>query len=46
MMPSMNGTGTMYKLIASPATMISDCRRSGRNARRGENQGNCYCKSS
>jgi hypothetical protein len=48
MMLSMNGTGTeraMYKLIASPATMISDGRRSGRNARCGEDQGNCYCKS-
>jgi hypothetical protein len=43
MMPSMNWTGTeraMYKLIAR-ATMISDGRRSGRNARCGEDQGNC-----
>jgi hypothetical protein len=35
-----------YELIAFPATMISDGRRSGRNARCGEDQGNCYCKSS
>ena len=48
MMPSMNETGTeraMYKLIAFPAIMISDGRRSGRNARCGEDQGNCYRKS-
>jgi hypothetical protein len=49
MMPSLNGTGTeraVYKLIASPVTMISDGHRSGRNARCGEDQGNCYRKSS
>jgi hypothetical protein len=49
MMPSVNGTGTeraMYKLITSPATMIFDGRRSGRNACCGEDQESCYCKSS
>jgi hypothetical protein len=36
----------VHKLIASQAVMISEGHRSGRNACCGEDQGNCYCKSS